>query len=89
MIVALTRAPDVSIRARAAVRGFAEQLGAQRTADACLLVSELVTNAYRHGDGQIRLTIAVHDHVARFAVHDDGDATLHPSLNPGEDGGSA
>jgi anti-sigma regulatory factor (Ser/Thr protein kinase) len=87
MIIALPRSAEISLSARAAVRGFADQLGERRTADACLLVSELVTNAYRHGHGQVRLSIALHDHVARFAVHDEGDATLHPSLDPGEDGG--
>lgn len=87
MIVALARGPDISITARAAIRGFAVQLGARHTADACLLVSELVTNAYRHGHGDIRLTIALHGDVARFAVHDDGQATIRPSLAPGEHGG--
>ena len=69
MILALPRSRQISIEARAAVRGFAGQLGAKRTADACLLVSELVTNAYRHGQGQIRLTITLGEHVARFAIH--------------------
>ncbi len=87
MIVALPRSAGISITACAAVRAFACQLGQRRTDDACLLVSELVTNAYRHGHGEIRLTISLHDHVARFAVHDDGNATLRPSAHPGEHGG--
>lgn len=61
----------------------------RRTADACLMISELVTNTYRHGHGQIRLTITLHDHIARFAVHDEGDATLHPSPSPGRTAASA
>jgi len=87
MVLALSRNPEISSAARAAVRAFTDRLGEQHTADACLLVSELVSNAYRHGHGQIRLTIALHNHVARFSVHDDGDATLQPSTDPGEHGG--
>jgi anti-sigma regulatory factor (Ser/Thr protein kinase) len=87
VIVALPRSLQVGIEARDAVRCFADQLGAQRTANACLLVSELVTNAYRHGEGQIRLTITLDEHVARFAVSDEGDRALLRTAHPDERGG--
>lgn len=39
---------------------------------AALLVSELVTNAVVHGDGDIRVTADVAKDRARFTVSDDG-----------------
>lgn len=87
MIVALPRSPDVSVVGRDAVLCFADRLGAERTADACLLVSELVTNAYTHGAGQIQLSIALDDQTVRFAVHDDGDASIRPTPCPDHRGG--
>lgn len=87
MIVTLPRSPHVSHVARDAVRMFAGELGTESTADACLLVSELATNAFVHGEGEIHLRITLDDHVARFAVYDDGAARLHPNAHPGEDGG--
>ena len=87
MILALRRSDEISATARTAVRSFAERLGERRTADACLLVSELVTNAYCHGRGQILLRIAVQDHAACFAVQDEGDAVLRLTPDPGQYGG--
>jgi anti-sigma regulatory factor (Ser/Thr protein kinase) len=86
-VVMLPRSPLVSVAARDAVRDTSGELGSTPTADASLLVSELATNAYRHGQGYIRLHITISDTRARFAVHDDGDG--RPALNddPGESGG--
>lgn len=87
MTLTLPRSPRVGQAARAAVRGFARELGVQSTADACLLVCELATNAYRHGRGDIRLKITLNDDVARFAVYDDGEARFQPITDPDEHGG--
>lgn len=42
-----------------------------------LLVSELVTNALRHGGGSIRLGVRAEDGMIRFEVEDDGVDTPH------------
>jgi len=86
-VVVLARSPQISVAARATVREHADELGPQRTADACLLVSELATNAFKHGIGEIRLRITVRGALARFSIHDDGDGTPRMSLRPGEHGG--
>jgi len=52
-----------------------------------LLVSELATNAFRHGDGVIRLTIAVDATRAHFEIHDDGVGAPRMTAAPGEHGG--
>lgn len=40
--------------------------------DAALLVSELMSNAVRHGAGLALLTVSLHDETLTVAVHDDG-----------------
>ncbi|WP_017933675.1 ATP-binding protein [Nocardioides sp. Iso805N] len=40
--------------------------------DAALLVSELMSNAVRHGAGLALLTVSLHDGALTVAVHDDG-----------------
>lgn len=56
-------------------RFVAEQLGAWGRSDlsdqAAIAISEVVTNAYLHGHGEITLTITLED-VLRIAVHDAG-----------------
>src|SRR5687767_8089512 len=48
--------------------------------DAVLLVaSELVTNAVRHGDGDVELRIDVEDHNVRLEVLDDGHVKVAAS----------
>jgi len=86
-VTVLPRSPRVSAAARDAVRQRADELGPERTADACLLVSELATNAFVHGRGVIRLSIAMQAALAHFAVHDDGDGTPRLAAHPGEQGG--
>jgi len=39
---------------------------------ALLVSSELVTNAYRHGEGEIELRLSVHEDRVRIEVIDDG-----------------
>jgi anti-sigma regulatory factor (Ser/Thr protein kinase) len=46
-----------------------------------LLVSELVTNAIRHGDGPIHLTVTAQDGTLRFEVEDEA-ADAVPQIRP-------
>jgi serine phosphatase RsbU (regulator of sigma subunit)/PAS domain-containing protein len=57
--------------ARRAVEQEAEQLTDEELEVARLLVSELVTNAVRHGAGDIGLSMRFDERCARFEVHDD------------------
>jgi anti-sigma regulatory factor (Ser/Thr protein kinase) len=43
-------------------------------ADVPLLASELVTNAVRHANGDVALTLQLQDHCMRVAVRDNSDA---------------
>lgn len=49
--------------------------------DAALLVSELMSNAVRHGGSSAVLTVGVGEGLLRIAVHDDGAGT--PSMRRG------
>ncbi len=74
--------------ARRAVEAGAGRLSAEQVDVARLLVSELVTNAVRHGAGeQVELVLRVGDGHARFEVHDAG--AQQPTLRApaGPDGG--
>jgi len=74
----LERTVDAPRRARARVRELEPLLGPERTEDATLLISELVTNAVKYGpeDGEIRLIIATDEITTRFTVHDPGAGPL-------------
>ena len=74
----LDRTVDAPRRARARVRDLEPVLGPERTEDATLLISELVTNAVKYGpeDGDIRLIIATDETTTRFTVHDPGAGPL-------------
>ncbi|GAB3958890.1 hypothetical protein GCM10029978_004820 [Actinoallomurus acanthiterrae] len=78
---------------RLARRLAGEQLEHWRLGDhrdiAELLVSELVTNAVRHAEGRIDLTVRMRDGAVRFEVHDE-DAVSAPRIRrvgKGEEGG--
>ncbi|HEX4804506.1 MAG TPA: SpoIIE family protein phosphatase [Conexibacter sp.] len=84
----LPRDPSAVALARRAVEAGAGRLSAEQVDVARLLVSELVTNAVRHGAGeQVELVLRVDDGCARFEVHDAG--TQQPELRApaGADGG--
>lgn len=59
-------------RARAAVRDVGAGLPREVLADAELLVSELMSNAVRHGGGGIRLTVSLQRGSLTVAVFDAG-----------------
>ncbi len=77
-------------RCAAAARQFvSEQLGSDTSEDvvssALLVVSELATNAYRHGRGRIEVRLHRHDRSIRIEVVDDGAAGhVHKRDAPGD-----
>jgi anti-sigma regulatory factor (Ser/Thr protein kinase) len=85
---------DVAGDARQLVRELDAQLG-RVMVDAQLVVSELVTNAWRHGHGRddraIQVTISVQPAQIGIEVRDQGDGfdrpTDHRNLRRREDGG--
>ncbi|HET6448854.1 MAG TPA: SpoIIE family protein phosphatase [Conexibacter sp.] len=69
----LPRDPSAVALARRAVEADAATLSDEQLDVARLLVSELVTNAVRHGAGdEVVLVLRVDDACARFEVHDAG-----------------
>ena len=82
-VLTLQRTVAAPRAARERVRQFAARLGATRTEDAELLVSELVTNAVKYGpeEGEIRLIIDTQDERIRVTVHDTGAGPL-PAMRP-------
>jgi anti-sigma regulatory factor (Ser/Thr protein kinase) len=68
----LERDQSAPARARAMVRGLRPLLGAERTEDATLLVSELVTNAVKYGSGPVSLKVEADEGRSRFMISDAG-----------------
>ena len=71
--------------ARSALERIAGRVPAARLRDVRLLVSELVTNAVRHSDGDgVRLVVALANGVLRVEVHDPGRgfSRRQPSSDP-------
>jgi anti-sigma regulatory factor (Ser/Thr protein kinase) len=69
----LDRDHDAPARARTMIRGLRMLLGAERTEDATLLVSELVTNAIKYGTGPVHLHVETgEDRRGRFTISDAG-----------------
>ncbi len=56
-------------RARTMIRGLRPLLGAERTEEATLLVSELITNAVKYGSGPVQLHVEAGERAPR-ALHD-------------------
>jgi anti-sigma regulatory factor (Ser/Thr protein kinase) len=76
--VELPRTVRAPAMARAAVRDLCDgDVVGDMLTDAELLVSELVTNALRHGDGQITLRGAVDDDTLMVEVIDEGGGFEH------------
>jgi anti-sigma regulatory factor (Ser/Thr protein kinase) len=67
----LERDPTAPARARTMVKGLEPMLG-EKTEDATLLVSELVTNAVKYGSGPVELKIETGDGRGRFTISDAG-----------------
>jgi PAS domain S-box-containing protein len=84
----LPRDPSAAAIARRAVEADAAALSTEQLDVARLLVSELVTNAVRHGAGEkVVLASQVDAARARFEVHDAGDQRPTRREPRGADGG--
>lgn len=82
----LSRHPRAASEARVHVDAHRAALGDDAWHRARLLVSELATNAVRHGRGRIELVITPNRGGLRFCVTDEGGG--HPTRRtPGEGGG--
>jgi two-component sensor histidine kinase len=68
----LPRRPGCAGIARMVVTAHGDELSPERLKSARLMVSELVTNAFKHGRGQIRLTVRSEDGGLSAEVGDDG-----------------
>ena len=83
----LARNSSVGQAARRAVAECADQLGAGTAETAKLLMTELATNAVRHGRGRIDLEIRIQDGQAHFSVLDEGHGEIQMVDIPGDGGG--
>jgi anti-sigma regulatory factor (Ser/Thr protein kinase) len=82
--------PSQTIAARLArhqLEPLLASLRRDRRPDARLLVSELVTNAFRHGMPPITLTTALHPGFLRVEVADAGGGRPRRRARPSADGG--
>jgi anti-sigma regulatory factor (Ser/Thr protein kinase) len=83
----LPRGADSIRSARVLVDIHGSRLTRARREDAILMVSELVTNALRHGRGEITLRITpAADHLT-VEVADEGDGEVAIAAAPGTGGG--
>ena len=82
----LARTVRAAGEARAHVDAYRDELGEDIWRRARLLVSELATNAFRHGAGRIHLLVLVSDARIRVCVEDEGSGEL-VTRTPGVDGG--
>jgi anti-sigma regulatory factor (Ser/Thr protein kinase) len=90
LTLTLERDQEAPARARTMIRGLRSLLGEERTEDATLLVSELVTNAVKYGTGAIELRVeAPEGGPGRFTVSDAGSEDAEPVMREsgGERGG--
>ena len=77
----LERDVDAPARARNVIRGLRPLLGEERTEDATLLVSELVTNAVKYGTGDVELRVEAPDGgPGRFTISDAGNSHTEPAM---------
>jgi anti-sigma regulatory factor (Ser/Thr protein kinase) len=67
------RAPTAPRRARAALADFDHGLSPERLMDADLLLSEVVSNAVKYGEGELTLHLERVDHCFRAEVVDQGE----------------
>lgn len=87
----LARRPEAAGRARQWVDRLlqARAVSARVRESACLIASELVTNALRHGQGKIELRLTMLSRFVRVEVVDEGtdQAPAVRHAEPGESGG--
>jgi anti-sigma regulatory factor (Ser/Thr protein kinase) len=68
----LERDQAAPARARTMVGGLRSLLGPERTDDATLLVSEVVTNPVEYGSGPVSLHVEADENHGRFTISDAG-----------------
>src|SRR4051794_40081762 len=69
--------------ARLIMTAHCAALPEERCKSANLIVSELVSNAFRHGEGRIELTVHSGADGVRATVHDEGTGTIaEPNPRP-------
>jgi anti-sigma regulatory factor (Ser/Thr protein kinase) len=82
----LPHGPEAPAAARRALDGLRGALDPTALAELRLVVSELVTNAVRHGrpveDDVVELRVGVDEQVARVEVADGGDGFAPPGAEP-------
>jgi anti-sigma regulatory factor (Ser/Thr protein kinase) len=83
----LPRSADSVALARRLVDDHAGHLAPRRRADAGLMVSELATNALRHGQGAVTIRIVVAPDSLTVEVADHGHGTVAVTPEPGVSGG--
>lgn len=83
----LARTEAVGWTSREMVAEHSRALGPGQTEVAKLLVTELVTNAFRHGRGKITLEIRIATGEAYFAVEDEGQGPIEIRTDAGPTGG--
>ena len=62
--------------ARLIVTAHGSSLESEQLKNANVMVSELVSNAFRHGDGRIHLTVESGPEGMCASVHDEGSGTI-------------
>jgi anti-sigma regulatory factor (Ser/Thr protein kinase) len=62
--------------ARLIVTAHGSSLAGDQLKNANVMVSELVSNAFRHGEGRIELTVESTPDGVRASVHDEGAGTI-------------
>jgi anti-sigma regulatory factor (Ser/Thr protein kinase) len=72
----LPRTADSAGIARLIVTAHGSSLSSERLKSANVMVSELVSNAYRHGQGKIQLVVESGPDGVRAEVHDEGLGTI-------------
>jgi anti-sigma regulatory factor (Ser/Thr protein kinase) len=72
----LPRTADSAGIARLIVTAHGSSLSSDRLKSANVIVSELVSNAYRHGEGRIELTVESGPDGVRAEVRDEGLGTI-------------
>ena len=71
--VELASTASAPAQARGALDQIAGRISSERMRDVRLLVSELVTNAVRHAEGEaVRLVVTLKRGILRIEVHDPG-----------------
>lgn len=87
VVAQLPRTPDSVRTARLLVNAQAGDLRPGQREDVGLMVSELVTNALRHGSGPITLRMDPKPDSLRIEVSDEGHGTVIVDPAPGAGGG--